>query len=490
MNNKTSKMKLISFRLSLLALMMAGLLTSCNKEKEKTDYPHKLIFLTEEYKPLNYTESGELAGLAPELLSIICDRLNIPFEAEVMPWSEAIAQAQSDQQAVLFSTILSPERKDLFQWVGPYASLDWRFYSTSSNPIEIQTLEDARQAESIGVIQDFSIEEFLINEGFTNLVYCDDEADAFQKLLDGSIRLFPSNDMAAKAALQSINRSIYDVKPLLSLQTSLVYFAFNKAIPDVVTQDFQRELDKLKTNGTLEMLYQKYMQKSGAPGLIQFYTEQYPPLTYRNSYGEITGFGTDIVKEIMRRNQRFYDINISLWSNGYQLALNNPNFCLFTMDRTEIREDLFHWIGPIGTNITYFYVKTGSGVSIATVDEARSLNAIGTVSSWFSDQYLRELGFNNLVSHEDPAVMVELLMNNQVDAIVCTNVTITEILREAGYAYEMIQPTADLLSSDYYIAFSRDTDEHTLTQWQSALDAAKSDGTYEAIVNKWFPGQN
>lgn len=486
MNYKTSKINKYVF---LSAIILVVLLMACNKDKEETSYPHKLNFLTEEYKPLNYSEAGAVKGLGPELLSIICDKLNIPFEVEVLSWSEAITQAQTDPQAVLFSTILTPERKDHFNWAGPYASLDWRFYSSSSNSIDIQTLADARQVESIGVIRDFSIEEFLVDEGFTNLVYVDDEAEAFQKLLDGTIHLFPSNDITAKASLQSINRSFYDVKPLLSLQTSLVYFAFNKSIPEMVISDFQQELDKLKTNGTLEALHQSHMQKPGAPDILQFYTEQYPPLTFRNNYGEITGFGTDVVKEIMRRNQRFYDINISLWSNGYQLALDNPNFCLFTMDRTEIREDLFHWVGPIGTNITYFYIKSGSGISITSVDEARNLPAIGTVSSWFSDQYLRELGFTNLVAHEDPADMVELLMNDQVDAIVCTNVTIEEILREAGYTYDAVSPTADLLSSDFYIAFSRNTDEQIVSQWQSVLDAVKADGTYKAILSKWFPGQ-
>ncbi len=480
---------MIYSRFALIMLALTTVLSAC-KEKEENRYPHNLYFITEEYQPFNYTEAGQLKGIAPELLSIICNRLNIPFEADVMPWADAIALAKSNPHSVLFSTILTAERKDLFNWVGPFASIDWRFYSAASNPLDIQTLEDARQVEAIGVILDFSIEEYLVNEGFTNLVYCENSAEAFEKLLNGTITLVPSSEIAAEAALRSINRSIYDVRPLLTIHTSLVYFAFNKAIPELVTKDFQGELDQLKLNGQLEILYQKYMQATGAPGIIQFYTEQYPPLTFMNSYGEITGFGTDVVKEIMRRNQRYYDIRLSLWSNGYQLALHNPNFCLFTMDRTEIRETLFHWVGPIGTNNTYFYIRNGSGITINTLEEARNLSAIGTVTSWFSDQYLRELGFVNLLAQENPADMVTLMMNGEVDAIVCSNVTIADILHESGYQYGQISPTLALLSSDYYIAFSRNTDHLIVTQWKSALDAAKADGTYSAIVNKWFPGQN
>ncbi len=156
-------------------------------------------------------------------------------------------------------------------------------------------------------------------------------------------------------------------------------------------------------------MHQKYLNTSHFPGILQIYTEDYPPLTFLNSYGEASGFGTDLVHEIMKRNGIYADIKLSTWSNGYELALHNPNFCLFTMDRTEIRENLFQWVGPIGTNATYFYTKAGSGISINSLDDARNLGSVGTVSSWFSDQHLRDLGFTNLVSEEDPGAMTKSL---------------------------------------------------------------------------------
>lgn len=486
MKNKPFPLRSGMFRLAFIIGLIPVLAGSCNDKKE-AGYPHQLRFITEDYKPFNYMESDQLKGLAPEILEDICTDLGISFKAEVMDWPDAYAAAQSDPEAVLFSAILNEERKDLFKWVGPIASLDWRFYSTSTNAVDIVSLGDAREVDGIGVISDFSIEQFLAGEGFTNLVYCSNSEEAFQKLLNGEISLVPSSQITAEAALENIGRSIYEVTPKLTIQTEFVYIAFNKAIPDVVVNDFQHQLNLMKTNGRLQNLYQKYMQSTDAPGIIQFYTEHYPPLTFRNSYGEISGFGTDIVHEMMKRNQSFHDIKLSLWSNGYNLALHQPNFCLFTMDRTPIRETLFQWVGPIGTNTTYFYVKQGSGITIDKLEDALALNSVGTVSSWFSDQYLRELGFTNLNAQDDPASMIELLMNGEIDAAVCTNVTIADIVRDAGYQYDMINPTFDLLSSDYYIAFSKSTHPTVVMQWQQALEQAKADGTYQSIYSKWFP---
>ena len=470
----------------LLLPVMVVLLTRCTN-KNAGNYQYQVQFLTEEYKPLNYTEDGVLTGLAPELLKEICNRLEIPYEVKVLPWAEGFELVQSNENTVLFSTILNTERKDLFKWAGPFASLDWIFYASSQNQIPISSMEDAKLVATIGVIKDYSIEQYLVGEGFTNLVYCENNIDAFNKLLKGEIDLFPSDKITAEAALNALNQSIYDVTDKLTIRTDLVYFAFNKNTPDAVVADFQHEIDALKLNGTLNALYQKFMQSPDAPEILQIYTEQYPPLSYRNSFGQITGFGTDVVNEIMKRNHSFYEIKLSLWSNGYELALNNPNFCLFTMDRTELREELFNWVGPIGTNTTYFYTKAGSGTSITTLDEARSLNAVGTVSSWFSDQYLRENGFTNLVSDGNPAVMVEKLMSGQIDAAVCTDVTFPDILKASGYQYNEVTPAFVLMSSDYYIAFSKGTSASIVNQWQDALDAAKTDGTYVAIYRKWFP---
>lgn len=476
-------------RLLLSALFLCTisvLFIQCNKEEEK-HYQFTFEFITEEYKPFNYSEDGHITGLAPDLLREICSGLDIPFEVTLMPWEDAYTSAQNTPNAVLFSTSLNAERKSLFKWAGPYASLEWNFYSDAGNHLSLRSLEDAKQVGAIGVIRDYTMEQYLTEHGFTNLVYCENNKDAFEKLLQGDIDLFPSEEISAEAALTEIGQSIYHVNASLPIHTELLYFAINPAVPDDVVDDIQREINRLKDNGFLLTLFRQYLNRSDFPAKLQVYTEDYPPLTFINSFGEITGFGSDIVYEIMGRNQLFYDIKLSTWSNGYDLALINPEFCLFTMDRTSIRENLFQWVGPIGTNDTYFYTKAGSGIIINSMEDAKNLTSVGTVSSWYSDQHLRELGFTNLVSENNPASMTRKLLEGEIDAFVCSAVTFPDILREQGYTYDDIVPSYVLMSSDFYIAFSRNTSTSTIHQWQASLDAMQDDGTYEAIHNKWFP---
>jgi ABC-type amino acid transport substrate-binding protein len=381
-------MKTFYKQLNFLLVITLLLLTNCDKS-DKKEYHFKLQFITENFAPFNYTEGDNLIGLAPDFLKEICNNLNIPFEVKVMQWDEAYQTSQSTDNAVLFSTSLNAERKDLFKWAGPIATMDWYFYSLAQNYFNLNTLEDAKNVNAIGVLRDYTIEQYLVQHGFTNLVYCNNHQDAINKLLNGEIDLYPSDRITAEEVLNNMNQSIYTLKEVFTIKTEMIYFAFNKMIPDEVVKDFQKEIDLLKNNGLLKQLYQKYLKSSNFPGTIQIYTESYPPLTYMNIYGEITGYGSEVAKEIMKRNSIYADIKISTWNNGYDLALINPNFCLFTMDRTPLRENLFHWVGPIGTNTTYFYTLSGSGITINSIEDAMQLASVGTVSSWFSDQHLR-----------------------------------------------------------------------------------------------------
>ncbi len=478
-------MKNTLLTLCISCIFLLVLFTGC----EKTDddgYDVDLKFFTESYAPFNYEENGTITGFAPSLLDEISRELGFTPDISLLPWSESVSMLDNSHNGVLFSMVLNSERKDQYKWAGPFAALEYHFYTDSQEDLNLHSLEDAKKMDAIGVVEGYSITAYLEEQGFTNLVYVEDHQQAFEHLLQGEITLYPSDRLSAKSALEASGYMYYQVKNILPLRTELLYFAFNEMVPDHVVADFQHAIDRFKDNGFLRQLSQQYLNTSDHPGTMQIYTESYPPLTFMNEFGEITGFGTDIVTEIMQRNNLYEKIRLTTWSNAYEMALDNPNFCLFTMDRTEERDTLFQWVGPIGTNDTYFYTKSGAGIVISSIEDAMNLDAVGTVNSWYSDQRLRELGFTNLMSDGDPGVVVEWLMNGDVDAFVCSAITIADILQANDYVYADVAGEFVLMSSDFYISFSKNTPTETIDQWQLTLDAMQADGTYDAIEQKWL----
>ena len=106
---------------------------------------------------------------------------------------------------------------------------------------------------------------------------------------------------------------------------------------------------------------------------LRFVTEEYPPITFMDRSGEVTGLATEIVKEIMNRQTIDAPMEIMTWETAYQIALAKPNIVIFSIRRTAERETLFHWVGPIGQADTLFYVKKDSGVTLRSLDDAKQL---------------------------------------------------------------------------------------------------------------------
>jgi polar amino acid transport system substrate-binding protein len=215
-------------------------------------------------------------------------------------------------------------------------------------------------------------------------------------------------------------------------------------------------------------------------------TEEYPPVTFMKD-GKVTGFVTDIVREITDRQGIPDRIRLTSWDEAYNVALSSPNVVLFSAERTEKRENLFHWVGPVGKNSAILYAKKGSGIKINSLEEAKKVRAIATTANWFTEQYLKDKGFTNLVSSPLPITAVKQLMNGEVQISVFTDITIPEIMKTAGYSMDDLEPVFTVSNTYFYIAMSRGTPVEMVKKWQSALVGLKADGTFEKIYRRYIP---
>jgi polar amino acid transport system substrate-binding protein len=219
---------------------------------------------------------------------------------------------------------------------------------------------------------------------------------------------------------------------------------------------------------------------------VQMLTEEYPPVTFMKD-GKVTGFVTDIVREIIARQGIPDQIRLTSWDEAYNVALSNQNVVLFSAERTEKRENLFQWVGPVGKNSAILYAKKGSGIKINRLEEAKKIAAIATTTNWFTEQYLKDKGFTNLVSSPLPITSVKQLMNTEVQISVFTDITIPEIVKNAGYSMDDLEPVFTVSNTYFYIAVSRGTPVEMVKKWQSVLNGLKVDGTFEKIYRSYIP---
>ncbi|MEA3492477.1 MAG: transporter substrate-binding domain-containing protein [Campylobacterota bacterium] len=241
----------------------------------------------------------------------------------------------------------------------------------------------------------------------------------------------------------------------------------------------------MKSDGSFDKIYAKWLPLETPPGIFQMMTEEYPPITFMKD-GKPSGFVTEMVQEIALRLHIPDNIRLTSWKNAYNMALLHPNIILFSAERTPEREELFRWVGPVGKNSTIFYAKKGSGIQLNSLEEAKQVEAIATTTDWFSEQYLKRERFTNLVSSEDPVDNVRQLMNGEVDLSIFTDLTVPQIVKNAGYSMDDLEPIYTVIQTYFYIALSKDTCQEEQQAWQSALDTLKEDGTFEEIYQRYL----
>jgi polar amino acid transport system substrate-binding protein len=465
-------------------MLLAGMASAVQAGNVRQE---KLKIYTDSFEPLNYLDNGRLTGLAAEVVQELVKRTKTKADIKVAAWEEGYKAVMNQTDTALFSMAMTPERKAMFQWVGPIVIQDTNFYAEKGANTGIVRLEDAKKSSKIVVVKDYASEELLRKEGFTNLETVITENAALKKLLSGEAELFPSGNITMPSLLRNNGATMNDVEKVMNLSTNMGYIAFSRGTSPRLVALWQKKLDEMKTDGTFRKIYAKWLPAETPPEIIQMVTEEYPPVTFMKD-GKVTGFVTEIVREISKRERIPDNIRLTSWDEAYNLALINPNVVLFSCERTEKREKLFQWVGPVGKNSSIFYAKKGSGIKMNSLEDARKVAAIGTVTSWFNEQDLRNRGFTNLVSSQLPADSIRKLMNGEVQLCVITDITAGEIVKSAGYSMDDIEPIATLSSSYFYIALSLGTPKETIDKFKSALTGIKTDGTFEKIYLSYIPG--
>ncbi len=221
---------------------------------------------------------------------------------------------------------------------------------------------------------------------------------------------------------------------------------------------------------------------------LSIYTEESPPSSFMKD-GEMTGISAEIVKEIQKRVGNDDAIQMVPWARGYKEVQEKPNVALFATTRTEEREPLFKWVGPLIRLKWAFFAKKGSGVSIASLDDAKKVGSIGTYKDDAREQFLLKEGFANLDSATDNLTNVRKLMNDRVDLLVSTNLGIVTTAMEAGEDPEQLEEVYVIKQADLYVAFNKQTEDAVVESWKNALSQMVQDGTYATIYKEWLPGQ-
>ena len=228
----------------------------------------KIIAVTEEYPPYNFTDQGKITGLSTEVVETMLKKAQVDYLLTSYPWARAYKMAQEDNNVLIYSIGRSEQREKMFKWVDVIAPYDiYLFKLKERKDIVIKSLNDAKKFK-IGVVQDDVRAQFLQAEGFPVStgnagieITAKDESN-IKKLEAKRIDMFPIDEVACSylAKLNGIDFGKLDKAFKIDKLSSGLYVAFSLKTPDATVAKCKKALDEMKKDGSYQKILDKYLK--------------------------------------------------------------------------------------------------------------------------------------------------------------------------------------------------------------------------------------
>jgi polar amino acid transport system substrate-binding protein len=274
----------------------------------------------------------------------------------------------------------------------------------------------------------------------------------------------------------------------------------SKGTPEATAARWQRALDAIKKDGTFARHAARWLPPDSTPRwvsapsrlayprpVVTLYTENAPPGSYVDN-GDIKGFSVALVRETLRRLALPDTIAIVPWARAYNLAQTTPGAAVFSTTRLALREPMFKWVGPLYSQQWGLYARKDRAIVIRDLQDARRIARIGTYRQDAKEQFLQELGFENLVSATTNAVNIRHLFDGSIDLWASSDFNMPYLVLQAGANPDDLVNVFTFQKVRNFIAFNRQTPASVITAWQQTLDDINSEGLYRRLYEElvWF----
>lgn len=222
---------------------------------------------------------------------------------------------------------------------------------------------------------------------------------------------------------------------------------------------------------------------------IYWMSEQYPPLNYSED-NVAKGLFVEILQAIwlkLHGNAAHSEIRMLPWARSYKLLQTTPNTALFAMSRTQERETLFKWVGPIDIPPIGIIASKAKHYRFSRIEELSQQignNKLGVVKDDSGEHYYRELGGDtdllDRVSHGTQ--LLGMLGLGRLDAIAYSQMVAVYLMNQQELnpaEYELVLPLKS--GAQGWFGFHKDTAQSTIDRYQQAFDQLNTDGTIERI---------
>ncbi len=220
---------------------------------------------------------------------------------------------------------------------------------------------------------------------------------------------------------------------------------------------------------------------------LSFITEEYPPYNYLQE-GQLKGLSIDVLEAIFASSGTALQrdtIHYLPWARGYDTALSEPGTVLFSTTRTEQREALFDWVGPIAKDRVTLIARRDSGIQLTDIASLQtSPYRIAVIREDIGAQRLAEASIDagRLLPALTNLSALNMLERGRVDLWAYSENVAFWLMEQHGLDTREFESVLTLSESELYFAFNKQSDAQLVGHMQQTLDDLRRNGRLTAIL--------
>ncbi|ODN43310.1 substrate-binding periplasmic protein [Piscirickettsia litoralis] len=216
---------------------------------------------------------------------------------------------------------------------------------------------------------------------------------------------------------------------------------------------------------------------------LNIMTEDYPPFNYLDKDKKLKGYAVDLLAEVITKinaPQKIDKVRVLPWARGYSQA-QKPGLknMLFATTRTEERETLFKWAGPIAQTKIVVFALADSNITISNAADLKKykfaairgdIGAILLGSNNVPTTNINQLNKFTLLTRMVEKKRADMFAYEQSGAI--------DLMKKNNIDTSKFKVVYALKKGELYYAFNLSVDKATVEAYQKGIDAVKKDKTF------------
>ena len=220
---------------------------------------------------------------------------------------------------------------------------------------------------------------------------------------------------------------------------------------------------------------------------IRVVTEDLPPYQIMEQDGSVGGFATEVIQALFTITGDDAQIEVMPWARAYETAIHEKNILIYSIYRTQYREKLFYWVGPLMKEHVFFWgLEDKFPQSIQKISDLLSYTIAATRYS-NAEQYLSASEFIHIYKTVDEEQPMKMLLKHRVDLVIDTKLIMETRAKHLNLNISNVKALIEIpeLQANLSIAFSLGTSPELVSKYQKAYQQIKSSGQLSAIQMKW-----